>query len=300
MKFSIIIPVYNDPGIQVCLDSVNKLNFPREDYEVIVVDNNSTDSTTAIIKKFPVRYIHEAHPGSYRARNAGLKAAQGESMVFTDSDCSVDINWLSEIDKLFSNDKIDGVMGYAGGNNGNIIACYEQRMYEDNISEFINSTDLKRIDTRNFAVKRNVIAKIGHFNEALQFGGDMEYGARAHEAGLKFVFSNSVIISHTNPINLPMLLSKRVRQNFGNMLIIEHHSSQFIRDYFPHLLRYSRSTINMILRWSLWLISKLYFPFAGVVCILLPDPLGYWHFKLMNVIAMRLGQLNYIYSKINE
>lgn len=297
MKFSIIIPVYNDAHITQCLQSIAGLHYPHEQFEVIVVDNNSRQDIAEIVKNFPVHYVHEAIPGSYTARNAGAIRAQGDILVFTDSDCEVSADWLHAIENALTSDSVAAVMGYAGGNNLNKIAYYEQTMYEENIAAFSHETTLRRIDTRNFAIKREVFKQVGEFTAALAYGGDMEYGARVHEKGYSIIFSKFMYVAHTNPTNLHDLLSKRIRQNYGNMKIRELHTESFVIKYFPHLLRYRSSIRTRTLWWLLRLWIWLVFPFSHPACILLPGKLGYMFFKLQNIIAMRFGQLSYILGK---
>ena len=87
MKISVIVPVRNNEEmIGDCIESLLAQDYPKEDYEIIVVDNNSTDKTTDIIKKYPVKYLHEEKTGRGIARNTAVKTAFGEIIAFTDSD----------------------------------------------------------------------------------------------------------------------------------------------------------------------------------------------------------------------
>ena len=99
MKFSVIIPTFNGGELlRANLASVSRLSFPKDDFEVIVVDNNSTDNSGEIIESFPFIKVEERErQGSYAARNAGLKVASGEIIAFTDSDCEVDPGWLDAL-----------------------------------------------------------------------------------------------------------------------------------------------------------------------------------------------------------
>lgn len=297
MKFSIIVPVYNDRHIADCLESIFKLHYPQDQFEVIVVDNNSDPAIKGLVKNFSVGYVRESVPGSYKARNTGATQAQGEILVFTDSDCVVSPGWLHEIEQTLISKDVAAVMGYSGGNDRNAIARYEQRMYEQNIAAFAHEADLRRIDTRNFAVRRSVFKQVGEFTDDLAYGGDMEYGARLHASKFGVRFNKDMVVIHTNPTNLRTLLAKRIRQNFGNMKIIELHTPQFVMKYFPHLLRYKPSVTNIVLWWCMRLWVWMIFPFSHITCILLPSALGYWYFKVNNVIAMRFGQLSYILHK---
>ena len=79
--------------LQSCLESLQRLNYP--DYEVILVDDGSTDRTPEIAKLFPqVRHLRQTNQGLSAARNAGIRAAGGEIVAFTDDDCRADEDWL--------------------------------------------------------------------------------------------------------------------------------------------------------------------------------------------------------------
>jgi len=74
-----------------------KQDFPKEDHEIIVVDNNSTDNTQEVIRQFPARYVFEPQVGRGPARNKGVQESQGKYLAFIDSDCIADPNWLKEL-----------------------------------------------------------------------------------------------------------------------------------------------------------------------------------------------------------
>ena len=88
-KVSVVVPSYNgDRTLKACLDSLQKLNYP--DYEIILVDDGSVDTTGQIALAHPkIRYFHhEQNLGLSVARNTGIAAATGEIIAFTDSDCA--------------------------------------------------------------------------------------------------------------------------------------------------------------------------------------------------------------------
>jgi O-antigen biosynthesis protein len=91
---SVVICSYNGAStVPTCLRSLQKLRYPS--YEVIFVDDGSTDNTQEILKEFPwVRNIHQENKGLSFARNVGMNAARGEVVVYTDSDCEADEDWL--------------------------------------------------------------------------------------------------------------------------------------------------------------------------------------------------------------
>src|SRR5205823_5994598 len=94
-KVSVIVAAYNaERTLKTCLDSLQQLNYPE--YEIILVDDGSTDSTSRIASLYPgIRiFRHSQNLGLSNARNTGIAAAMGEIIAFTDSDCRADEDWL--------------------------------------------------------------------------------------------------------------------------------------------------------------------------------------------------------------
>jgi glycosyltransferase involved in cell wall biosynthesis len=100
-RFSVVIPARNEENfLGDCLDSLLDQDFPGA-YEIIVVDNNSTDRTASVAMARGVKLVSEAQPGVCRARQAGTSAAVGEIVVSTDADTVYGRDWLSRIDSAF-------------------------------------------------------------------------------------------------------------------------------------------------------------------------------------------------------
>jgi GT2 family glycosyltransferase len=96
-RVSVVVCSYNGgTTLDQCLRSLMALNYP--DYEVILVDDGSTDDTPAIVSRYPaVRAIHQPNRGLSAARNVGLWAATGSVIAYTDSDCFADPDWLTHL-----------------------------------------------------------------------------------------------------------------------------------------------------------------------------------------------------------
>jgi glycosyltransferase involved in cell wall biosynthesis len=100
MDFSIVVPVFNAATyIERCLRALSSQAFPAKRYEILVVDNNSSDRSADIVRRnFNwVKLLHEPEQGSYAARNRGSREARGEVVVFTDPDCEPRADWLEQI-----------------------------------------------------------------------------------------------------------------------------------------------------------------------------------------------------------
>lgn len=112
MKISVVVPAYNEEKyIGRCLEALEKQSVKPD--EIIVVDNNSTDKTVEIAKKFKnVTLLTQKLPGTINARNLGFDSAKYEIIARTDADSIVDKNWILEIKKYLSkNKKVDAFQG---------------------------------------------------------------------------------------------------------------------------------------------------------------------------------------------
>lgn len=111
LSVSIIIPVYNEEDyIKACLDHIKAQTVQPD--EVIVVDNNSTDKTLSIIKKYPfVRLLTEKKQGVLYARNKGFDAAKSKIIGRIDADTRLEPDWVEYLHKVFSGSNIDAVTG---------------------------------------------------------------------------------------------------------------------------------------------------------------------------------------------
>jgi glycosyltransferase involved in cell wall biosynthesis len=111
-RFSVVIPAYNEARfLGGCLDSLQAQDFPGP-YEVIVVDNNSTDGTGDLARSRGATVVHEPVAGVCPARQCGTTAARGEIVVSTDADTAFSPGWLSRIDQAFREDP--GLVAVAG------------------------------------------------------------------------------------------------------------------------------------------------------------------------------------------
>ncbi len=110
MKVSVVIPAYNEEKyIKACIDSIINQQEPAD--EIIVVNNNSTDSTVDIAGQYPVRIVNEEEQGMIQARNRGFNEAQYDIIARTDADTIVPPDWIAKIKKTFENEQLIALSG---------------------------------------------------------------------------------------------------------------------------------------------------------------------------------------------
>src|SRR5881398_3569891 len=195
---SVIVCSYNGcRTLAACLDSLGKLNYPE--YEIILVDDGSTDDTAYVAAQFPqVRYIHQTNHGLSYARNAGAAAAMGEVFAYTDSDCMADVDWLYYLIGTLTSGDFAGV----GGPNVSppaktwIQACVAAA---PGGPSHVLLTDIvaEHIPGCNMAFWRWAFENVGGFDpEYHAAGDDVDFCWRLQQAGGVIAFSATAIVWH--------------------------------------------------------------------------------------------------------
>lgn len=169
MRFSIVVPVFNTGRhLRQCLAALQSLDYPRDEYEILMVDNNSTDNSLEILNSSGgIRVLRESKQGSYAARNRALQEARGALLAFTDSDCMPDPNWLKNIEAALSDPTIQVVLGSRrpAVNQGLVKMLAEYEHQKDLLVFDSNQPEVYYGFTNNLGVRRSTIQKYGPFVE---------------------------------------------------------------------------------------------------------------------------------------
>lgn len=183
IKISVIIPTRNRVDLlKPTLESIVSQNFPQENFEVIVVDNGSTDNTEVLCKNYyrefkNFTYLYEPTPGLHVGRNLGLKTAKGELLVYADDDIKAFPNWLEGIFESFKEAEVAAV----GGKNLPLYEApppdWEEYLWENNklgkINPYYSVLDFgdKTVEISpyfifgcNFSIRKNILLEIGGFH----------------------------------------------------------------------------------------------------------------------------------------
>jgi glycosyltransferase involved in cell wall biosynthesis len=231
---SVIVPVKNDAErIKLCLGALLEQTYPRDRYEIIVIDNGSTDATLSVIRQYPVIVlVEDTIPSSYAARNTGLASTQGQVIAFTDSDCIPFPDWLEK-----------GVAHLQRSSNCGLLAGSVEVFFRDStrlsaveIYESVTAFPQRKFvekykfgATANVFTYRNVFDKVGLFNTSLQSGGDREWGQRVHEAGYAVVYADDVVVKHPARHSFNELYMKLVRVSKGLHHLEGQKSNSWLR-----------------------------------------------------------------------
>lgn len=183
------------------------VDYPH--FEVIVVDDHSTDGTINVIRKFPVRLLKSKGRGIGAGKNTGIKEAEGRIIAFTDSDCLVAKDWLSQMVKLhFQYQDVIGVGGIVKNPfPEKFLARFGQRLCFD--PPLPHQGFVKTIGGNNISYKREVFDSVGLFDESLVTGEDPDMCWRLMYKGMKILYSPKVVIYHIHRLTLGSFLRQQ-------------------------------------------------------------------------------------------
>jgi GT2 family glycosyltransferase len=196
-RVSVVVCSYNGGRtLKQCLNSLLAVDYP--DYEVIVVDDGSTDDTAQILAQFPsVRVIHQPNQGLSVARNVGLQAATGSIIAYTDSDCYADAHWIAQLVHQFQRSDAVAVGGpnlspEDGWRAGCVAASPGQPTHvleSDQVAEHIPGC--------NMAFRRDDLLAINGFDPCFRKAGDdVDICWRLQQAGHWIAFAPGAVVWH--------------------------------------------------------------------------------------------------------
>ncbi|MEA5466107.1 glycosyltransferase [Leptothoe sp. PORK10 BA2] len=219
---SVIIPVYNDSErLHKCLESLEHQTYPQAYYEVIVVDNNSTEDLKSIVSQFKqAQYEFESAPGSYAARNKGINHAKGEIFAFIDSDCLPQDYWIAEgVNSLKTNsaDLVGGQVTFTFSPAKGPAELYDS-VTNMQIKENIETRKISK--TANLFTYKYVFDKIGLFPAHLKSGGDVLWTKKATDANFQLVYAPAAEVFHPAR-NFWELMQKQYRVGKGQLKILQ-------------------------------------------------------------------------------
>ena len=241
---SVIVPVLNrEKFIGKCIESLLELDYPS--YEIIVIDNKSTDRTMEIISKYPIKVFENEQRGSYVTRNKGVDNAKGDIIAFTDSDCVVDKNWLKNLVRNYTDDKIGGVCGE--------ILSYPPKSIIEKFSDIIGinrvdlinqivpkrKVELKRDSniflsavfvTANCSFRREVFFELEKFDTEYISGGDVGFGWKVLKAGYKLIYDPEAVVWHKHRETTKALIKIFYKYGYDQPLLLKKQSEG--RSYF--------------------------------------------------------------------
>lgn len=199
MKISIVIPAYNEElSIEATVSSALNQNYPN--FEVIVIDNNSSDRTAELAQRAGAKVVSESKKGVQWARECGRKEATGDIIANLDADCLPERDWLEKGSKHFSNPKVVAVSGPYNYYDSTLFFRKFSLFFQKNIYSLFNFV-MQKIHKGavsiggNVFLRADVLDKIGGYNTNIVFYGDDTDTAKRMSTQGKVVFDRKLIVS---------------------------------------------------------------------------------------------------------
>ncbi|HZO84189.1 MAG TPA: glycosyltransferase [Verrucomicrobiae bacterium] len=228
-KVSVVVATYNGARtLKSCLDSLTRLNYP--DYEVIVVDDGSTDATPEIAQRYSqFHYLRQANHGLSVARNSGIAASRGEIVAFTDSDCRADEDWLNYLVADLLSHEFHGI----GGHNflppdDSWVAAAVMASPGGPAHVMLTDRDAEHVPGCNMAFYKWVLEDAGGFDPVFRKAGDdVDMCWRLLERGRRIGFSAAGFVWHYRRSNVAAYLKQQSGYGEAEALLAHKHPEYF-------------------------------------------------------------------------
>ncbi|PPS45651.1 glycosyltransferase family 2 protein [Chroococcidiopsis sp. TS-821] len=211
LLFSIIIPTYARPDrLKNCLHAIAQLDYPRDRFEVIVVDDGSPMSLEPVVAPFSKRLtltlLKQVNSGPATARNHGAAKANGKFLVFTDDDCAPASTWLTALEKCFETAPESLIGGKTLNALPNNLFSTASQLLIDYLYAYYNSTaqQAQFFASNNFALSAKLFRTLGGFDTTfpLAAGEDREFCDRLLHYGYSMLYAPEVQVYHAHKLSL--------------------------------------------------------------------------------------------------
>ena len=227
---SVIVPFHNaQRTLRKTLLSLINQDFPKDDYEIILVDDGSTDSSVEEIKKIaanspvPIRIIQQKHRGCYSARNLGAKNACGEVLAFIDADEVANRDWLKNLVRPFLMDEDLAVVCGKVVTDPDVALLTPLKIAP--VNEVGLTTNGMKYATCNVAYRKRVFNLLGGFDEKFDplLRGDSDLGLRVEENKFKIIYEPSAVVYHPVKEISFRTLFKLAKYRYHDVLLYAKH-----------------------------------------------------------------------------
>ena len=225
MKYSVIIPAKNEQqNIDRLLLSLSHLDYPRDQFEILVIDNGSSDHTVAIASEYGCRVFEMPELTISGVRNYGVSQSRGVIMVFIDADCSVAADWLTAADRWYWQDEVV-CFGSPPGVPDN--ATWVQKSWQQIRIKRTGIYDSAWLESMNMFVRKSTFQAVGGFNETLQTCEDYDLSKRLLEQGRIVSDSSISAIHHGEASTVLHFFKKEKWRGLSNWQGIASHGIRF-------------------------------------------------------------------------
>ncbi len=234
VKISVVVPAYNAAAtLGDCLEALLTQTVSGTEYEVIVVDDGSTDGTAEVTKALVdsrVTLLSQPNGGAAAAKNLGVRHARGEVILFTDADCVPRPDWIEAMRIAFADPEIVGVKGICQTRQQGLIPRFTQIEYEDKYDMMARHRYIDFVDTASAGYRKRVLVENGGFDPTLRTVEDVELSFRLSRQGYKMVFAPQAVVYHRHPETLGAYARRKLAYGFWRTRIYQRYPQKVIKD----------------------------------------------------------------------
>lgn len=230
---SVIVPAHNARAtLGACLQALLRQTLPPERYEIIVVDDGSTDGTDRVAAAFGVQVLRQPRKGPAAARNAGAAIARGTIVVFTDADCAPCPDWLERMLAPFADPTVVGVKGAYRSAQRALLPRFIQAEYEDKYDRLRQCDRIAFVDGYAAAYRRAIFLAEGGFDPVFPVPSaeDIEFSFRLARRGHRLVFAPEARVYHQHAIALRHYLRRKFRYGYWRLLVYRRYPERALDD----------------------------------------------------------------------
>lgn len=247
---TVIIPARNaGHTIGACLDALQAQTAVPDAYEILVVDDGSSDDTAAVARRHGAQVISQPHQGPAAARNRGIHAARGEMLCFTDADCVPGASWIADVTAPLRRDPgIAACKGTYRTHQRAITARFVQLEYEDKYDQLRAHDHITFLDFYSAACRRQVLIDNGCFDEHFPNSEDRELSYRLASRGYLMVFQPSARVDHLHASTLPDYVHKKILNGYWTAQAVRRFPERSVEDtYTPQLMKLQIGLMGLLL-----------------------------------------------------
>jgi glycosyltransferase involved in cell wall biosynthesis len=241
-ELSVIVPVWNgEKTLSFCLEALAGQTVAEDKYEVIIIDDGSTDRTAKIADQFSVVYHRQENQGPAAARNKGVSLAKGGLVFFTDADCAPDPDWLKEMTAPFSDPEVAAAKGTYRTEQKGIVARFSQLEFEERFAMLAKQSSIDMVDTYSAGFRKEIFQALGGFDTRFPEANneDTEFSYRMAEQGHCMVFAPRAVVRHlSHPDSILRYFRLKFSRGFWRMMVYRMFPGKMIKDsYTPQSLK---------------------------------------------------------------
>ena len=229
MEFTIVIPTFGRPThLRACLKWITRLEFPRRDFEVLVVDDGSPEALDSVVhpfwKELNLTLLRKFNGGPASARNLGAESARGRHLVFLDDDCRPAKKWLSLIAQALSKHPRDMIGGHTINRLSRNPYSIASQCMVDIIYEHFNSREspIGFFTSNNLALNTDLFRQVGGFDArfTLAAAEDREICDRWLAAGYRLNYVSNAVLYHLHELDCASFIKQH--SNYGRGARLYH------------------------------------------------------------------------------